>query len=436
MLKKQKLIENMELCQNNSSFCSNSSHSILEDLSNNLTAIITTTTILPYYLLPINSSSNDTVKVITLFSDRQHYYFIYSILVAIGVLVCILRSSTFYTIAIKSSRKLHKIMFDSLMSTSVRFFDLNPIGRIMNRFSKDIAQLDDIVPENMSDFLEVFMLVISSLAITVWIIPWIIIPLIPLGFLFLWMRRYYLKASLEIKRIDGITRSPLFIHINNTIGGMSTIRANRNQDILSKEFSAHSDYNTRAYAAYLYANRWFAIRLDLIYTVYTYIAVFSCILLKDYMGIDSGQVGVMLVYLSTLSSLFQWCVRQSSEVENQMTAVERILEYTELPSEPLDEGEMKPPNDKWPQRGEIRFEDVNFKYDANLPNALNELTFEIKPGEKIGIVGRTGAGKSSLIQTLFRMGALEGKIFVDNVDISKLSLHDLRSKISIIPVIN
>lgn len=116
-----------------------------------------------------------------------------------------------------------------------------------------------------------------------------------------------------------------------------------------------------------------------------------------------------------------------------MTAVERVLEYTELPSEPLNEGNKKPPGD-WPSAGEILYEDVSFRYDKNLPLVLNDLTFRIQPGEKIGIVGRTGAGKSSIIQTLFRMAQPHGSILIDGIDIKELSLKDLRSNLSIIPV--
>lgn len=165
---------------------------------------------------------------------------------------------------------------------------------------------------------------------------------------------------------------------------------------------------------------------------FIFVAVFSCIFLKDLLGIGSGQIGIMLVYLCQMLPIFQWCLRQSCEVENLMTSVERILEYTAIESEPLETYKKKPIA-SWPQTGHIKFEDVSFSYAKNLPNVLNNLSFEIRPREKIGVVGRTGAGKSSIIQAMFRMAEPNGTILIDDVNIQDLSLHDLRKKLSIIP---
>ncbi len=155
----------------------------------------------------------------------------------------------------------------------------------------------------------------------------------------------------------------------------------------------------------------------------------------DYLGINPGQISVMLVYLFNMLPAFQWVMRQSCEVENLMTSVERILEYTNIESEPIETGKMKPLAE-WPQAGHIKFENLSFSYAKDLPQVLNNLSFEIQPREKIGVVGRTGAGKSSIIQALFRMAEPSGSIFIDNINIKDLSLHDLRKKLSIIPVKN
>lgn len=144
-------------------------------------------------------------------------------------------------------------------------------------------------------------------------------------------------------------------------------------------------------------------------------------------------MGLMLVYLLQLVGLFQWTIRQSCEVENLMTSVERVLEYSELETESLEKGNTKAPKE-WPSNGEICFDNVSFRYDKNLNYVLNNINIKINAGEKIGIVGRTGAGKSSIIQTLFRMAEPDGSLYIDNVNIKELSLHDLRSKLSIIPV--
>lgn len=276
-------------------------------------------------------------------------------------------------------------------------------------------------------------MIMSSVVITLFINYWLFFPMIPLIFVFIYVRKYFLVTSIEIKRIEGMNRSPIYVHANNTVSGIFAVRACKIENKLYEEFNAHADYHTRAISAYIYLTRWFAIRLDWIATIFITITVFSCIFLRDYLDISPGQIGVMLVYLFNMLPAFQWVMRQSCEVENLMTSVERILEYTNLEPEPLEEGNLKPLKD-WPQAGHIKFENLSFGYAKNLPQVLNNLTFEIQSKEKIGVVGRTGAGKSSIIQALFRMAEPTGSIIIDGVNIKDLSLHDLRKKLSIIPV--
>lgn len=221
--------------------------------------------------------------------------------------------------------------------------------------------------------------------------------------------------------------------MSNTISGLNTIRATKIQPTLCEEFNAVTDYHTRAVSSYIYINRWFACRLEWMANVLVFITVFSSIIIKDALNISSGQVGIMFVYLFQTITWFQWCCRQSCEVENLMTSVERIIEYTELESEPLEHGKMKPLTN-WPQDGSIVFKNVSFRYGKDTPYVLDDLNLEIKPQEKIGVVGRTGAGKSSIIQAIFRMAEFDGSILIDGISIRDLSLHDLRKKLSIIAV--
>ena len=346
--------------------------------------------------------------------------------------------------------------------------------------------------------MHVVMLVMGPICVTVYLNAWISIPLLILIIIFLYIRKYCLKSSLELKRVEGIVRSPVFVHVNNTLSGLATIRASLKQEKLLQEYYTHIDRHTSSVFLSAYVNRWLGVRLDWIATVFTYISIFSFIMLKDHLNLNSGQVGIMLVYICQLIGLFQWGVRQSVEVENLMTSVERLLEYVSLPNEndsnnknkkknksnkdkenkkkkdnklnkkiyKINEDEevkiisnnkngsiiensllknhinniddnnnekIKPPKE-WPTKGEIIFDNVSFSYDENLPDVLKELSFKINPGEKIGIVGRTGAGKSSIIQTLFRMAEPSGNILIDDINIKDIDLNELRSKISIIPV--
>nr|UOU03342.1 ATP-binding cassette subfamily C4-4-1 [Brachionus rubens] len=368
---------------------------------------------------------------IKLFDEREKYYQIYCLIVGLALIVGIMRVVMFFTLSARAAVSLHENMFNK---TPMRFFDTNPLGRIMNRFSKDIGFVDDLIPSTVGDFMIVLMMVLGSVSISLILNYWIIIPTIPLTVLFIYIRKYFLATSMEIKRIEGIVRSPIFVHVNNTLSGMTIIRAANMEEILNEEFYVHTDYHTRANGAFMYVNRWLGVRLDWVATIFTYIALFSCIFMKEWklLDVSSGDVGLMLVYLLQLVGLFQWTVRQSCEVENLMTAVERVLEYSDLETEPLEIGHRKPPSD-WPSKGEIKFEDVSFRYDKNLSYVLNNINIKIKSGEKIGIVGRTGAGKSSIIQTLFRMAEPDGSLIIDDLNIKELSLHDLRSKLSIIP---
>jgi ATP-binding cassette subfamily C (CFTR/MRP) protein 4 len=222
------------------------------------------------------------------------------------------------------------------------------------------------------------------------------------------------------------------MHATNTATGILTIRACQNQQILRHEYEVHSDYHTQAWFALISVSTWFAVVLDMVVAIYTLLVVFGCILLRDTIKLEPGAVGILLVYIIQIMSVCQWCVQLTGHVENLMTSAERVTEYTELPQENLKNGKLSP-LPEWPQHGEVLFENVSFAYSENLDYVLKDVTFKLEGGEKIGIVGRTGAGKSTIFQTLFRMAEPDGTVLVDGVDIKDISLHLMRSKISIIP---
>nr|UOU03341.1 ATP-binding cassette subfamily C4-1-2 [Brachionus rubens] len=376
--------------------------------------------------------NSDPLKISLIYDDRTTAYNIYIILVAVSFIVITLRSVAFFLLCVINSKNTYNKLFTSVRDTFIRFYDLNPLGRILNRFSKDTNNMDEMLTLYLYEFFQVSMVILGALVVPISVNPWMIIPLIPLGIVFYIIQNYFVKTARELKRLDNIGRSPIFVHTNTTIEGISTIRAADKQYILTNEYYAHNDYHTRAYFGFIVVHRWFGLRLDLLCSVYTIITLFACIFLKDNLGIKPGQIGLLMVYLFQLFDLFQWCVVLSTMVENLMTSIERIVEYTKIPGEPLYKGEKKAPIN-WPTRGEITFENVSLKYDENLPSVLKGISLNIKPGEKVGIVGRTGAGKSSFFQAIFRMYEPEGKILVDGVEIKQLSLKELREKLTIIP---
>ncbi|PNJ78412.1 ABCC4 isoform 4 [Pongo abelii] len=263
-------------------------------------------------------------------------------------------------------------------------------GRILNRFSKDIGHLDDLLPLTFLDFIQTLLQVVGVVSVAVAVIPWIAIPLVPLGIVFIFLRRYFLETSRDVKRLE----------------------------------------STKAWFLFLTTSRWFAVRLDAICAMFVIIVAFGSLILAK--TLDAGQVGLALSYALTLMGMFQWCVRQSAEVENMMISVERVIEYTDLEKEAPWEYQKRPPP-TWPHEGVIIFDNVNFMYSLDGPLVLKHLTALIKSQEKVGIVGRTGAGKSSLISALFRLSEPEGKIWIDKILTTEIGLHDLRKKMSIIP---
>ncbi|XP_069577159.1 ATP-binding cassette sub-family C member 4-like isoform X2 [Brachyistius frenatus] len=335
----------------------------------------------------------------------------------------------FYTL-VKSSQSLHNDMFDAVLRTPVRFFDINPIGRVLNRFSKDVGQLDSNMPWTFVDFIQLLLQIIGVIVVSATAIPWILIPVVPLVIVFFFLRRYFLKTSRNVKRLESTVRSPVFSHLSSSLHGLWTIRAFRAERRLQKTFDAHQDVHSAAWFLFLTTSRWFALRLDGICAVFVTVTTFGCLLLRD--NLDAGIVGFALSYSATLMGMFQWGVRQSAEVENMMTSVERVVEYTELESEAPWETQRRPPPG-WPSKGLVHMERVSFSYSPDEPPVLHDLKVTFLPKEKVGIVGRTGAGKSSLISALFRLAEPRGKIVIDGVATSEIGLHDLRQKMSIIP---
>ncbi|XP_029065756.1 multidrug resistance-associated protein 4 isoform X1 [Monodon monoceros] len=373
----------------------------------------------------VNGQGNVTEKL-----DLYRYLGIYSGLTVSAVLFGIARSLLVFYVLVSSSQTLHNQMFESILRAPVLFFDRNPTGRILNRFSKDIGHMDDLLPLTFLDFIQTFLQVIGVVGVAVSVIPWIAIPLVPLGIIFFVLRRYFLQTSRDVKRLESTTRSPVFSHLSSSLQGLWTIRAYKAEERFQELFDAHQDLHSEAWFLFLTTSRWFAVRLDAICAIFVIVVAFGSLVLAK--TLDAGQVGLALSYALTLMGMFQWCVRQSAEVENMMISVERVIEYTDLEKEAPWEYQKRPPP-SWPQEGVVVFDNVNFSYSLDGPLVLKHLTALIKSREKVGIVGRTGAGKSSLIAALFRLSEPEGKIWIDKILTTEIGLHDLRKKMSIIP---
>ncbi|KAA0203072.1 hypothetical protein HAZT_HAZT007988 [Hyalella azteca] len=376
----------------------------------------------------------------------------------------------------------------------IQYFDTHPIGQVLNRFSKDLGQIDDLLPSCFWDFFELKNAFLSEVNFYTWydgcsrlqislnivgiitviasVNPYLLIPTFILAGIFWYIRRFYLGSARDIKRLEGITRSPVFSHLSTSLHGLTTIRAFKAQESFAKDFDDIQDVHSAAWFLFICTTRWFGIYLDCLSCLYIAIVTYSFLGNSHSLG---GDVGLAISSAMSLSGMFQWGVRQSAEVENQMTSVERVLEFSKLePEAPLTTEEDKKLDPQWPRSGSIEFIDVSLKYDEAKPPVLKKLNFAVSSGEKvtfpahvyataisaplsnvssfppllnyhytccfnvilcpqIGIVGRTGAGKSSLISCLFRLTEPTGQIIIDGADVSKLGLHTLRKNISIIP---
>jgi ATP-binding cassette subfamily C (CFTR/MRP) protein 1 len=259
--------------------------------------------------------------------------------------------------------------------------------------------------------------------------------ILPLAAIYIYIQRYYLRTSRELKRLDSVSRSPIYAHFQESLSGISTIRAYRQQDRFAQESEWRVDANIRAYFPLISANRWLAVRLEFIGSIVILFASgFAIIAVSRGGGPSAGLLGLAMSYALQITSSLNWIVRQTVEVETNIVSVERVLEYAELPSEAPEIISKKRPPISWPAHGAVEFRNYSTRYRPELDLVLKNINLSFKPHEKIGVVGRTGAGKSSLTLALFRIiEAAEGNINIDNIDTSTIGLMDLRRRLAIIP---
>ncbi|KAH8395710.1 hypothetical protein KR222_010260, partial [Zaprionus bogoriensis] len=364
-------------------------------------------------------------------SELDIYYF--SAINLALVVFAMLRTLLFFNVTMYSSTELHNSMFRGITRAAMHFFNVNPSGRILNRFAMDMGQVDEILPAVMLDCIQITLTLTGIICVLCISNPWYLINTFAMIICFYYMREFYLSTSRDVKRLEAVARSPMYSHFSSTLVGLPTIRAMRAQRVLTAEYDHYQDNHSIGYFAFISTSRAFGYYLDLFCVLYVLV-----IILNNFINPpeNPGQIGLAITQAMSMTGMVQWGMRQSAELENSMTSVERVLEYRNLEAE----GEFsspagqKPPA-SWPEEGEIIADDLSLRYvpDSQAPHVLKSLNFTIAPREKVGIVGRTGAGKSSLINAIFRLSYNDGSILIDQRDTAKVGLHDLRSKISIIP---
>ncbi|OWK62309.1 Canalicular multispecific organic anion transporter 1 [Lonchura striata] len=366
---------------------------------------------------------------------------------------------------VRASRVMHQQLLSNILRAPMSFFDTTPIGRIVNRFAKDIFTVDETIPMSFRSWISCFMAIISTLIVICLATPFFTVVIIPLSIFYYfvlvrnwapseafallravswWLlgfvlvtslchsfQRFYVSTSRQLRRLDSVTRSPIYSHFGETVSGLSVIRAYGHQERFLKQNEITMDINQKSVYSWIVSNRWLAIRLEFVGSLVVFFSALLAVIAKG--TLEGGIVGLSVSSALNVTQTLNWLVRTSSELETNIVAVERVHEYMTVKNEAPWVTKKHPPHG-WPSRGEIQFVDYKVRYRPELDLVLQGITCNIGSTEKVGVVGRTGAGKSSLTNCLFRvLEAAGGKIIIDDVDIATIGLHDLRKSLTIIP---
>ncbi|KAI8472504.1 MAG: P-loop containing nucleoside triphosphate hydrolase protein [Monoraphidium minutum] len=360
----------------------------------------------------------------------MHYLMLYFVLGLTSVAIVLVRSALLVVGSVAASRKLHRELLAKLVRLPMSFFDAQPSGRLINRFTKDTEAVDTQMAMAVNSALACVVGVLLSVVAVVAVSPYTLVALAPLSLLYYRVQRLYLATSRELKRLDALAFSPIFQHYSESLTGLATIRAFGRQDLFADVNRTHIKQSNRAWWPTQLLNRWLSMRLEMTGAVVVFV---SAVAVGVVLPRNAGLAGFALTSALNLTGTLAWMVRQTTELEVNMNSVERMVEYREEKEEAPAVVAPRPPA-SWPARGAVQAVKLYVKYRPELPPVLKGLSFSVEAREKVGICGRTGCGKSTLMVTLFRMvEPCGGAVFIDGVDTSKVGLSDLRSRLSLVP---
>ncbi|NWV75884.1 MRP2 protein, partial [Dasyornis broadbenti] len=325
--------------------------------------------------------------------------------------------------AMRASRIMHQQLLSNILRVPMSFFDTTPTGRIVNRFAKDIFTVDETIPMSFRSWLNCFMGIISTLIIICLATPFFALVIIPLSIFYYFVLRFYVSTSRQLRRLDSVTRSPIYSHFGETVSGLSVIRAYGHQERFLKQNESTMDINQKSVYSWIISNRWLAIRLEFVGSLVVFFSALLAVISKG--TLEGGIVGLSVSSALNVTQTLNWLVRTSSELETNIVAVERIHEYTKVKNEERDQSSLGDGQGRKAHQTKV---------ESICPVFFSPVSSSKKLLLQVGVVGRTGAGKSSLTNCLFRLlEAAEGKIIIDDVDIATIGLHDLRKNLTIIP---
>ncbi|CAC5413633.1 ABC transporter C family member 5,Canalicular multispecific organic anion transporter 1,Multidrug resistance-associated protein 6,Putative uncharacterized protein YKR104W,ABC transporter C family member 8,Multidrug resistance-associated protein 1,Cystic fibrosis transmembrane conductance regulator,ABC transporter C family member 12,ABC transporter C family member 14,Canalicular multispecific organic anion transporter 2,ABC transporter C family member 7,Putative ABC transporter C family member 15,ATP-bindin len=374
---------------------------------------------------------NETLMQTDEYSNAQFYYLgMYGLFGGLQGLTLFLYGMFLFTGFANASSSLHQKMLRCIMHCPMSFFDTTPVGRIINRFSSDIDVIDERFRRYSNFFIEMLTTLLSIVIVIIIQTPLALIAVVPVSVLFILLIRFYLPTARQLKRMESVTRSPIFNFFSETINGASVIRAYKSQNRFVYELYKRLDINSGFYFAANTAMGWVGVRTQSFGNLVVFAAALFAVLSENLSGAD---VGLSLSYAMQIVMTMNAVMQVLSFLQMDLISIERVDEFTHLDPE-ADWIKLERPPEHWPEIGCIQFVDYSTRYRAGLDLVLKGIFFDIKGGEKIGVVGRTGAGKSSLTLSIFRLiEKSSGNIVIDGMKIDGIGLHDLRSQISILP---
>uniref|UniRef100_A0AAQ4Q7N5 ATP-binding cassette, sub-family C (CFTR/MRP), member 8 n=1 Tax=Gasterosteus aculeatus aculeatus TaxID=481459 RepID=A0AAQ4Q7N5_GASAC len=362
------------------------------------------------------------------------YLSVFSVLCCLGIVLCLASSVAVEWTGLKVAKELHHDLLNKIILAPMRLFETTPLGSILNRFSTDTNTIDQHIPTTLECLSRSTLLCLSALGVISYVTPVFLIALLPLAVACYFMQKYFRVASRDLQQLEDSTQLPLLCHFSETVEGLTTIRALRYEPRFRQRLLQYTDANNIASLFRTAANRWLEVRMEYIGACVVLVAAVTSISNSLYNQLTPGLVGLGLTYALLVSNYMNWMVRNLADMEVQLGSVKRINGL--LKTEPENyEGLLTVSQvpDCWPKDGEIKIQNLSVRYDAALKPVLKNVNSHIHPGQKVGICGRTGSGKSSFSLALFRMvDMFEGRIIIDGIDIAKLPLQTLRSRLSII----
>ena len=345
----------------------------------------------------------------------------------------------------RASETLHMNMIKSVLSAPLSFFESTPVGRLVQRFTRDLDQIDQTLPGSFGQFVASTLNIMGAMVAIAVVTPSFSVAIVPLLAVYVSITNYYRRCARELKRLDSVTRSPIFSHFGETLGGLPLIRSFKRQTLFRRNNELLLENSNAAYYALKVVDRWLSVRLELLGNAIVFLSALLIVLTKA----RTGSGGLSINNALGITGLLNWAVRNGAELEALMTSVERVNYTTEatpheltaeVPTEQHQHSTVAAGKtceldlSNWPWSGGVQFKDISMRYRDDFQQVLHNVSLDLRPSEVVGIVGRTGSGKSSLFRALLRLTELEnGSIHIDGVDISKVSINRLRSSVAIIP---